>query len=217
MAYFVECPNCGEPFLRKGRALYCSLACGQTAELIRYARRKRLEGTLDREDVAEAIRIRLSQIIFNGGYDKRARNVPDELRAEVFTRAGGICQNCGRAFEAEGDYRATIQHCNGDSNDEADLQAWCWRCNMDHAQSVPVISTPEQECLATTIIARWEAPQPLRVCDDEELWPKVWREFPVRLSESEYEDLDDYFDSCCEYNTGSADGDAYLTHVMGKD
>lgn len=217
VVYIVECPSCREPFLRKGRALYCSLACGQTAELVRYARRKRLEGTFDRADIAEAIDIRRSQIVLKGGYDKRAREVSEQLRAKVFARAGGRCQNCGTAFGAEGDYRPTIQHCNGDSNDEADLQAWCWRCNMEHARSVPVMLSAEQARVARAIIARWEAPQPLRVCDDQDLWPKVWREFRARLSEDEYEDLDDYYHSCCEYNTGSADGDAYFAHVMGKD
>ncbi len=88
---------------------------------------------------------------------------------------------------------------------------------MDHAQSRVVILSPEQARVRADIIARWEAPKPLRVCDDEELWPNVWRDFPVRLSEVEYEDWDDYCDSCCEYNTGSADGDAYFAHVMGKD
>ena len=56
----------------------------------------------------------------------------------------------------------------------------------------------------------------MRVCDDEDLWPKVWREFPARMSEDEYDDLDDYYDSCCEYNTGSADVDAYFAHVMER-
>lgn len=217
MAYVVECPNCSEPFLRKSTKRFCSLACQQTADLIRYARRKRLEGTFARADVAEAINIWLSQIILNGGYDGKARNVRADVWAEVFARVGGKCRNCGRAFEDEGDYRPTIQHCNGNSNDVADLQAWCWRCNMYHAQSVPGLLTPEQARAEDAIIARWEAPQPLQVCADETLWPQVCRQFPARLSEVEYNDADDYFDSFCEYNTGSADGDAYFAHVMAKD
>ena len=36
------------------------------------------------------------------------------------------------------------------------------------------------------------------------------------VSEDEYADLDDYYDSCCEYNTGSADGDAYFAPSWGR-
>jgi 5-methylcytosine-specific restriction endonuclease McrA len=217
MVYIAECPGCGESFPAKGQQVYCSLACSQTAELVRYARRKRLEGTFDRADVAEAIAIRLSQIVVNGGYDKRAREITDELRKEIMARAGGKCEHCGKPFETEGDYRATIQHCKGASNRVEDLRAWCYRCNMDHAQSVPITLTDEQVLTELGIIARWEAPEPLRICDDPEQWPKVWRQYPVRLDDKEYEDLDDYYDRNCPYNTGSADGDAYFEHAMSKD
>ena len=36
------------------------------------------------------------------------------------------------------------------------------------------------------------------------------------MSEDEYDDLDDYYDGCCEYNTGSADVNAYFAHVMER-
>ena len=219
MAYVVECPNCSEPFLRKRRKIFCSPACQQTTELIRYARRKRREGTFDRPDIMEAIRIRLSHIIGNGGYDKRARQIPDELRSKIFAEADGKCQNCGKTFEVKGDYRPTIQHCKGASHNDADIQAWCFRCNMDHALSLLTTNpTPEQVSERALIVERWEAPQALRVVDDDELWPNVWRTFcPNQLSMDEFEDLADYYDSLCEFNTGSADGDAYFAHVMDKD
>lgn len=221
MAYFAECPNCKEPFLRKGQDLYCSLACAQTAELIRYARRKRIEGTFNRADIADAIASRLSQIIINGGYDKKAREVPEELRTKIFAKAEGKCQKCGKRFESEGEYRPTIQHCKGASNDEAHLQAWCWRCNTNHSISIPVAITPEQAQIKADIISRWEAQKPLQPCDDQELWPKIWRKFPIRLSEDQHEegdeDSEDYLESCGEYATGSEDGDIYFAHAMNKD
>ena len=75
---------------------------------------------------------------------------------------------------------------------------------MDHALSLLTTNpTPEQVSERALIVERWEAPQALRVVDDDELWPNVWRTFcPNQLSMDEFEDLADYYDSLCEVNTG---------------
>ena len=66
-----RCVNSGELATGPG-ALFCGERCRQIGELIRYARRKIAEGTIDRPDIAEAIASRRSQLIV-GFYDKRAR------------------------------------------------------------------------------------------------------------------------------------------------
>jgi hypothetical protein len=57
------------------------------------------------------------------------------------------------------------------------LQAWCRRCNLADAQSrfVPVQPGSPQEVMLAEIRLRCTAPTPLRLCDDETRWPKIWR------------------------------------------
>jgi hypothetical protein len=69
-----RCANCGQSAL-PASPLFCSEVCSQTAKLVRYARRKVLDGTVDRPDIAEAIQIRLA-LILGGGYPAKARTIP---------------------------------------------------------------------------------------------------------------------------------------------
>ncbi len=167
-----QCLNCD----KSSRQLYCSLACSQTAKLVRYARRKRARGEFSRPDIKEAIEIRLAFIIGSGGYDEKARRIPPETRTEVYARAAGKCQKCGRTFGDDPDSKATIQHLNASANNISNLQAWCMRCNKDDALSkfVP-ITDDEHRAEAFTIVMRWEAKKPLRLCDDQLHWNDMWR------------------------------------------
>lgn len=184
------CANCGSPDVTFVSPLYCGDQCKQAAGLVRYVRKCRTDGRDKRPDVQEAIRTKTAMVL-GGGYPERERRVPAGVRALVFMRAAGLCEGCGRALDMDGslgdpDARATIQHTNGDSNDLADLRAFCRRCNLADAQSrfVPVLPGTKEAALAAELRARWSAPTPLRACDDEVRWPKRWRAAQRRSREA---------------------------------
>ena len=122
-------------------------------------------------------------MVLGGGYPEQARRLSPQIREEVFRRAGGRCENCGRLLDLDGtsgdpDAVATIQHVKGDSSDLSNLKAFCRRCNTTDAQSrfVPVVpGSPEAE-LAAELRTRWSAPEPIRVCDDDQRWKGIWRD-----------------------------------------
>jgi len=165
-----ECVNCGSPAIDH-HLLFCGERCRQIGELIRYARRKVAEGTFDRPDVAEAIASRRSQLIF-GFYDKRARKVSPEVRRELLAGSGGVCVNCGSPFTAEGDARFTVQHSTSGSGEK--LEAWCYRCNMEHSLSELRELSLEQREFAAWFDSRVRFPTPMVACDDPDIWTKVY-------------------------------------------
>ena len=171
-----ECVNCGAPVVGH-QLLFCGERCRQIGELVRYARRKIAEGTYERPDIAEAIDIRKSQLIF-GFYDKAARRVPDEVRQELLANAGGVCARCGGRFTVDGDARFTVQHSAAETGMK--LESWCYRCNMDHARSVIVELDPTQRAFANWFDFRVHQSIPIAACDDPENWPKVYRSLMVK-------------------------------------
>ena len=183
------CVNCGSPRVTEKSPLYCGEQCRQAAELVRYVRACRRDGRDRRPDIQEAIKMRLAMVL-GGGYPERSRRVSDVVRAEVFQRACGKCENCGRKLDLDGttgdpDALATIQHVHGDSNDHSNLKAFCRRCNMADAQTrfVPVLPGSPEEQLAEDLRTRWMSPEPMRVCDDEQHWSGVWRELAREAKE----------------------------------
>jgi hypothetical protein len=46
------------------------------------------------------------------------------------------------------------------------LEAWCWRCNMDHAQSSPIDMIEERKAFAHQFDPRVHAGKPMWLCDD---------------------------------------------------
>lgn len=122
-------------------------------------------------------------MVLGGGYAAQERQVPDKVRALVFERSGGRCETCGRDLDflrSPGDREAwpEIHHARGHSNDPADLRAWCRRCNMGDAQAkfTKVEPGSPQAKMADELRQRWEAPNPLRVCDNEQRWASTWRQ-----------------------------------------
>lgn len=167
------CINCGEPVAaRKGR-LFCGERCRQIGELIRYARRKIADGTFDRPDIAEAITIRRSQLVL-GFYDKRARKVAPEARAELLARSRGRCEKCRESFTPDGDRRFTVQHTR--TRNGMKLEAWCWRCNGDHAQSYLIELNDEHRAFLAQFDFRVRAVAPLFICDDPVKWLRIFRD-----------------------------------------
>jgi 5-methylcytosine-specific restriction endonuclease McrA len=177
-----SCANCDSPAVTVETPLFCSQRCRQAAELVRYVRACHRDGRDQRDDVKEAIQMKLAMVL-GGGYPERERAVPPEIRAEVFRRANDRCEECGRALDfdsSSGDPDAipTIQHVQGNSNDLSNLKAFCRRCNMADAQSrfVPVAASSSEAVMADELMRRWSSLEPLRLCDDDEQWKGIWRQ-----------------------------------------
>ncbi|MGO9333029.1 MAG: HNH endonuclease, partial [Acidimicrobiales bacterium] len=175
------CANCDSPDVTAQSPLFCSPRCLQAAQLVRYVRACRRDGRDQRPDVMEAIHMKRAMIL-GGGYPEERRQLPPETRAEVFRRADGRCENCGRSLDFEhstGDQDAvpTIQHVQGNSNDLSNLKAFCWRCNLTDAETrlVPVAPGSPEAIMAADLTARWSSPEPLRLCDDDQRWKSIWR------------------------------------------
>lgn len=176
-----RCANCDSPEVTEKSPLFCGPLCQQMADTIRYVRRCLKDGRWQRPDVREAIQMRIGHVLA-GGYAKKSRHVRGELRAEVFRRAGGCCEQCGRPLDFDrttGDLGAvpTIQHVAGDSNELSNLKAFCMRCNLADAQThlVPVEPDSKSAEVLAEIRRRYSSPTPLRLCDDEERWSSIWR------------------------------------------
>jgi endogenous inhibitor of DNA gyrase (YacG/DUF329 family) len=178
----VACLNCDRVFTAAGsRAasyLFCSESCKQVAKNVRWARRRLADGTIDRPDIAEALRTRIA-FMLSGGYPERARRVPPATRQQVIARSGGKCENCGQPFLSgpdAGDRRLTIQHVRGSSNDLANLRAFCSRCNtLDMQSRQRPVTDPAKLKQARAFERRYRSKRPTRACDDERHWRSVWR------------------------------------------
>lgn len=175
------CANCDSPEITLQTPLFCSQQCRQAAELVRYVRGCRRDGRDQLTDVQEAMRMRLAMVL-GGGYPERERVVGAGTRAELFRRAGGRCEQCGRLLDfdqsrGDPDAIATIQHVHGDANELDNLKAFCRRCNIDDAQSrfVPLQRGSAAAKMAAELERRWSAAEPLRLCDDELEWKTNWQ------------------------------------------
>ncbi|WP_444944810.1 HNH endonuclease [Microbulbifer sp. ZKSA006] len=172
----LECLHCsGEmpPFVKP--RLYCSLACEQEAELIRYVRRCTLDGRIEQPDVQEAVKIRLAHIM-SGGYDKKSREISCEVRVKVLQRSKGKCEQCGK------DGR-DIDHIEGSIGDLSNLQLLCKDCHNQKTQLsiTPVEPGTEQfEYVKARTESFWrfvQSEKPVRVCHDHENWKSCWRQY----------------------------------------
>jgi hypothetical protein len=166
-----SCVNCdGE--MSVGQAmngdLFCSKLCQYTAETIRYARRSIKNGNYNRDPlVRETIDIRIGAFISNESrYPYEERKLTPAQREAIFIRDEHVCQLCGgKATE--------IDHINGSSSDPSNLRAVCKPCNMGRLELVP--ASPEQARIIRVVWERINSPEPMRECDDDVVWPNVWR------------------------------------------
>lgn len=184
-----RCVNCGSTEITLNTPLYCSPRCRQSAELVRYVRRHRKNGTDANPDVVEVIRTRMAMVL-GGGYPEQQRRVPERIRQLVFKRAGGRCRECGRflvfdQYPEDPDSVATMQHVSGSSNDPDNLRAFCRRCNLSHAQSrfVPVEPGSAEAEYAMELRIRWTSETPLCICDDDTRWNDIWRDLTKEAKE----------------------------------
>lgn len=170
------CMHCAAempPFIKP--KLYCSLACEQEAELVRYVRRCVSDERIKQQDVQDAINNRLAHIM-SGGYDKASRKLSPEIRENVLRRSKGKCALCGK----DGD---DIDHIDGASCDLSNLQLLCKDCHNQKTQSNIVAVAPgtaEYEYIKARTEQFWkyvQAVEPVRVCHDQESWASVWRQY----------------------------------------
>jgi hypothetical protein len=167
------CLNCDDGIvLPTTPKLYCSVGCSQEAELIRYARRTGKDGRANQPDVMEAIQIRLAHVMA-GGYQKRERYIPPYVRLAVLRRDQGQCRLCGQPG-------TEIDHIEGASSRLQNLQLLCHACHNDKTLASVVYVYPGDEgyeVLRAKHAEFWrrvDAKRPVRRCDDEENWKKVY-------------------------------------------
>ena len=204
----LDCANCGNEVSRP--ALYCSDLCTQTADVVRYVRRCLSDGRVERPDVQEGIGSKLLMLTADG-YPKKARNVSEARRAEVFARDNFKCVLCGADA-------TQIDHINGHSDDPSNLRAVCRTCNITEAFNNARTVTPESdpglysyiEGLFRTLADRIAHAAPLRACDDETAWNAAQKRLMprrrIRFREVQEEREGDF-----------QDVDGYLWHAMQRD
>ena len=172
----VRCMQCDDKLvpLLKPR-LYCSIACEQEAELVRYIRRCASDGRIDQEDVQIAITTRLAHIA-SGGYDRKARRLTDQQRTAVVASSNGLCAICGKPG-------IDIDHIDGPSGYPANLQLLCKDCHEQKTftRIVPVEPGSESyervKAIHERIWSSAEAAEPQRPCHDERTWTTQWRAY----------------------------------------
>ncbi len=172
----IHCMQCDDELirLRKPR-LYCSIACEQEAELVRYMRRCKADGRIEQEDVQIAIQTRFAHIAA-GGYDKKARKLSAQQRSAVVSQSEGLCVRCGKPG-------VEVDHIAGPSDAPANLQLLCKECHerKTFGNIVPVLPGSDLyeqvKALRDRIAEEVESPVPLRPCHNETTWATQWRAY----------------------------------------
>ena len=154
--------------------LYCSIACEQEAELVRYVRRCKSDNRIEQEDVQLAVRTRLAHLA-SGGYDKKARRLSKQQKEEVITESNGLCTFCGKPG-------VEIDHVEGPSASRSNLQLLCRTCHEEKTFASIVSVAPGSDSWAQVKALNerfWTAVdsvQPSRECHDEKAWALSWRD-----------------------------------------
>jgi len=171
-----HCANCDGDLDVRVEGLFCTELCRETADFVRYARRKMQAGQLDDPDISYAIRIRMAMLL-GGGYPGSARQLSPTIRSAVIAR-DQQCVQCG----APG---AEIDHIADSSDDLENLQFLCKDCHRLKTEAALAPASAEQSDEAKEIwIGRVMPPDPQRLCDDPERWSEEWR--PLKAQRREY-------------------------------
>jgi hypothetical protein len=168
----IPCQNCDAHLMLQQALhgkLFCSEKCQQTAKAVRYGRATLGDGRYERDPlVREALEQKIAHSL-GGGYPEKARKLSPGQREAIFTRDNRRCRLCGAPA-------TEIDHIAGSSPDPENLQALCKPCNMAKARDNFRSATPEEAAEGNAIWARIRAPEPIRLCDDEKQWDKLWKE-----------------------------------------
>jgi len=166
------CVSCGAI---PAERLFCTPLCALTAEIVRYRRRIMRDGRIDDPEVQAALEIREAQVLWGHVYK---RTLTPARRDEVFAAKGNRCLECG-APATEIDH--IVSNYFGDESLD-NLRPLCHECHLAKTLASPMpwdTTSPEARALHASQLAdytnRWQAPKPLRACDDEVLWQKVGR------------------------------------------
>lgn len=158
-----------------GRRLFCTPLCRNIAGLIRYRRRVETDGRIHRDDVKAALAIREAYCLWGQVYE---RAVTPEIREQVFAAKGRACVLCG----AQGTEIDHIESAFYGDHTIDNLQPLCGECHrsktLDSAIPWDTHSSAAQSAYAARRADyenRWQAPKPLRACDDELRWDTQWR------------------------------------------
>jgi hypothetical protein len=119
-------------------------------------------------------------VLFDGFYDKRGeRMVTESMRTNLLARSNGRCEKCRRKFTGDGDGRFTVQHTA--ASEGFVLEAWCYRCNMEDAQSVVRELSAEDKAFLREFEFRTQISPPALVCDDHEnWWPTIYKQMQAK-------------------------------------
>lgn len=181
-----HCANCMKSLPDETDALFCSPRCDETSKHIRYFRRVFRDGRISRPDIQAAVRIRIA-FLLHGGYDALDRELTPQRRAQVKTRAHGLCQLCGEPG-------IDIDHIKGSSAALSNLQLLCKACHAKKTEKVLVPAGPEGRALIDQLMDDRVAPSvPRLLADDEVMWPTTWSELKKARRQrlvDELEDLD---------------------------
>lgn len=112
------------------------------------------------EDVLEAIRTKMAHTL-SGGYDKEARQLSPQRRAEVWERDRGTCVLCDEPGEE-------IDHIDGPADDLTNLRLLCKTCHHKVTASHfrPIADDDvETKALVHQIWLRVQSVEPLLACD----------------------------------------------------
>lgn len=180
MARSIPCASCGAQHERRGP--FCSEYCKAVAEFVRNSRKWTREPVRQADPQhLYALQVRLAML--NSGhlgqgnvYDESGRRLSPAQKSAIRERDGGRCVQCGRPGDE-------IDHIDGSSDDPSNLQLLCRDCH--HAKTGESIKTvtgaAEREALASfhgELGGRIDAPEPLRACDNEQVWSTAWRRWP---------------------------------------
>jgi hypothetical protein len=157
--------------------LYCQTSCSDAAEFVRYVRRCRSDGRVDRPDILEAIGVQLV-MAYSGGYPRSERRLTGGQRSAILDRDGKMCRLCGAPA-------TEIDHIAGDSDDPSNLRALCRACNLrEAARHLTTVDDLEErtrvEATVADLASRVASNPPRSPCDDEVNWPKIYRSISAK-------------------------------------
>jgi len=165
------CANCDEFFFPEGRpGPFCSRACKSRAGAVRAFRSA--FSTYGRnslpDDVRDALKIVMAQAL-SGGYDTKARYIPQATRTYVIPRDGGLCVMCGGAG-------TEIDHIDGPDPDPVNLRLLCHSCHVGvtMAHHRPIDSDSDTDEVFKQLTGRIDRETPERDCDGPQ-WATQWR------------------------------------------
>ncbi|HEA65173.1 MAG TPA: HNH endonuclease [Candidatus Aminicenantes bacterium] len=197
-----KCVNCDRviPWNRRIK-LFCSDICREEADFVRYVRSCKKDGRIERTDVQETIQIMFAHIA-SGGYPRKERHIPKQLREAVIARFNGLCAICGNPG-------SDIDHIDGNSNDLNNLQLLCRSCHNKKTKEKIKILTPGDKRYFEVLEKRQnldfriDSPEPNLECDDEVNWPKVYRKIISYRKNLYYSSLTPIIDELLKQGLGN--------------